>query len=230
MCSAGLRLSQSLSNLAQMQNIHLATMCQNSWDELTRATIFASNSVKTHIAAAMQDMSIGDTFTETDAQRQQDHNQQIIAENLLTFINLQYQFSIAGCESFGSMAICPSCQATPGGIHEPDCSLAALQQCFARLSLHESRSQTSSPHFSLDRSTLDSPKGAEFSKCEVPRQQSPFSGEPRGASPYQETHRGPSPIHNFPETFRGPGKFFSLNIEKLLLVEFLFNCCFNKFI
>ncbi|RZC40612.1 uncharacterized protein BDFB_008261 [Asbolus verrucosus] len=162
MCSAGLRLSQSLSNLAQMQNVHLATLCQSSWEELTKATIFASNTVKTHIAAAMQDMSIGDTFTESDAQRQQEHNQQIITENLLTFINLQYQFSIASCECFGSMATCPSCQATPGGIHDPDCSMAALQQCFARLSLHESRSQTSSPHFSLERSTtLDSPKGAD---------------------------------------------------------------------
>ncbi|XP_063910306.1 uncharacterized protein LOC135127683 isoform X2 [Zophobas morio] len=196
MCTAGLRLSQSLSTLAQMQNAHLANLCQTSWEELTKATIFASNSVKTHIAAAMQDMSIGDTFTESDAQRQQDHNQQIITENLLTFINLQYQFSIAGCECFGSMAMCPSCQATPGGIHDPDCSMAALQQCFARLSMHESRSQTSSPHFS----TLDSPKGAEFQ-----RQQSPLGAEPRGPSPYQEVHRGPSPIHAFSETIRGPG-------------------------
>jgi hypothetical protein len=205
MCSAGLRLSQSLSNLAQMQNVQLATLCQISWEELTRATIVASNSVKTHIAAAMQDMSIGDTFTESDAQRQQDHNQQIIAENLLTFINLQYQFSIAGCECFGSMAMCPSCQATPGGIHDPDCSMAALQQCFARLSLHESRSQTSSPHFSLDRSTLDSPKSSEFQKSEFSRQQSPLSTEPRGPSPYQEVHRGPSPIHCCSEMIRGPG-------------------------
>ncbi|KAH0821063.1 hypothetical protein GEV33_001728 [Tenebrio molitor] len=188
-----------------LKNVQLATLCQISWEELTRATIVASNSVKTHIAAAMQDMSIGDTFTESDAQRQQDHNQQIIAENLLTFINLQYQFSIAGCECFGSMAMCPSCQATPGGIHDPDCSMAALQQCFARLSLHESRSQTSSPHFSLDRSTLDSPKSSEFQKSEFSRQQSPLSTEPRGPSPYQEVHRGPSPIHCCSEMIRGPG-------------------------
>lgn len=39
--------------------------------------MYATNAVKTHIAAAMQDMSIGDTFTESDAQRQQDHNQQV---------------------------------------------------------------------------------------------------------------------------------------------------------
>lgn len=203
MCSAGFRLSQSLSNLSQMQNVQLASQCQNSWDELSKSTIFASNSVKTHIAAAMHDMSIGDTFTESDARRQQDHNQQIITENLLTFINLQYQFSIAGFECFGSMAMCPSCQATPGGAHEPECSMAVLQHCFAKL--FESRSQTSSPHLAADRYTLDSPKSDQ------PRQPSPIRNNEatRGASPYQENHRGPSPIHNFPvtaqiETIRGP--------------------------
>lgn len=132
MCAAGLRLAQSVTNLSQVQNISLALQCQNSWEEFTRSTIIASNSVKTHIASAMQDMSIGDTFTESDALRQQEHNQQIITENLLTFINLQYQFSIAGCENFGAMAVCPLCQAAPGTSHNPECSLAALQQCFIR--------------------------------------------------------------------------------------------------
>lgn len=77
MCSAGLRLSQSLMNLSLAQNISLATNCQTSWEELLKSTMYATNAVKTHIAAAMQDMSIGDTFTESDAQRQQDHNQQV---------------------------------------------------------------------------------------------------------------------------------------------------------
>lgn len=132
MCAAGLRLAQSLTNLSQMQNISLALQCQSSWEEFWKTTVVASNSVKTHIANAMQDMSIGDTFTEIDAQRQQEHNQQIITENILTFINLQYQFSIAGCENFGSMAMCPLCQAAPGASHNPDCSLGPVQQCFNR--------------------------------------------------------------------------------------------------
>lgn len=136
MCAAGMRLAQSLYNLSQLQNIPMASQCLNSWDELTRATGIASSSVKNHIAAAMQDMSIGDTFTEADAQRQLEHNQHIIAENLLTFINLQYQFSIASCENFGAMAMCPSCQTTPGGVHNSDCSMATVQQCFSK---HESR-------------------------------------------------------------------------------------------
>lgn len=63
MCAAGMRLAQSLYNLSQLQNIPMASQCLNSWDELTRATAVASSSVKNHIAAAMQDMSIGDTFT-----------------------------------------------------------------------------------------------------------------------------------------------------------------------
>lgn len=197
MCAAGLRLSQSLLNLSQIQNIPLASQCQISWDELTRATIIASNSVKTHIAAAMQDMSIGETFTESDSLRQQEHNQHIITENLLTFINLQYQFSIAGCENFGTMALCPSCQTTPGGAHNSDCSMAALQQCFLRPG---DRSQMSSPHYGAEKS--DSPKNPELSK-EAPRQTSPLA-EARGASPYQEHYRGPSPIQGFVESIRGP--------------------------
>ncbi|XP_044760538.1 uncharacterized protein LOC123317966 [Coccinella septempunctata] len=203
MCSAGLRLSQSLMNLSLAQNISLATNCQTSWDELLKSTIYATNTVKTHIAAAMQDMSIGDTFTESDAQRQQDHNQQIITENLLTFVNLQYQFSLVGCEFFGAMAMCPSCQATPGGVHEPDCSMAPLQQFFTRPDTQESRSQNSSPHYPPEHGSMDSPKMQE-----MPRQQaSPLGAETRGSS------RGSSPIQTYNdmgrqagtiETIRGP--------------------------
>ncbi|KAL1517441.1 hypothetical protein ABEB36_001205 [Hypothenemus hampei] len=190
MCAAGMRLAQSLYNLSQLQNIPIATQCMNSWEDLTRATAIASSSVKNHIAAAMQDMSIGDTFTESDAQRQLEHNQHIIMENLLTFINLQYQFSIASCENFGSMAMCPSCQTTPGGVHNSDCSMATVQQCFSK---QETRSQMSSPRME-----------------DVPgRQHSPMA-DTRGSSPI----RGPSPIHGMAEgglralgpleTLRGP--------------------------
>lgn len=213
LCSAGLKLSHCLSNLAQSQNIPLANQCTSSWDELTKATVIASNTVKTHIAAAMQDMIIGETFTEIDAQRQQEHNQLIITENILTFINLQYQFSIAGCECLGSMAMCPSCQTAAGGPHEQDCSMALLQQSFARsqeIHAQESHSQMSSPHFPLEKSSLDSPKEQKIG--EYSRQQhSPSSIETaRGSSPFHEPMRGPSPIHYQEprgvaiETLRGP--------------------------
>lgn len=211
LCSAGLRLSQSLSCLALSQNSQLASQCCMSWDELTKATVIASHSVKNHIAAAMQDMSIGDTFTEDDAHRQKEHNQQIIMENLLTFINLQYQFSIAGCECFGSMAMCPSCQTVPGGTHDSDCSMATLQQCFAKLHTQESHSQMSSPHYQVDRGLLDSPKCHDIVRSDYSRQQSPLTAnpEPRGSSPYHEFHRGPSPIHSYSD-IRGPTHVESL--------------------
>lgn len=62
MCAAGMRLAQSLYNLSQLQNVPIASQCITCWEDLTRATAIASSSVKNHISAAMQDMSIGDTF------------------------------------------------------------------------------------------------------------------------------------------------------------------------
>ncbi|XP_018320401.1 uncharacterized protein LOC108733651 isoform X2 [Agrilus planipennis] len=218
LCTAGLRLSQSLHNLSQFQNVLLATQCQGSWEEFVKAASFATNTVKNHIASAMQDMIIGETFTDDDAQRQQEHNQQIITENLHTFINLQYQFSLAGCEIFGVMASCPSCHSAPGIQHVPDCSMATLQHCFSQIYAQETRSQTSSPHnTSADRNVgmLDSPKGPELSKFygtgpEFSRQHSPINAnpEPRSTSPFHETFRGSSPdtikSTSHIETIRGP--------------------------
>lgn len=204
LCSAGLKLSHSLSNLAQAQNIPLAAQCNMSWDELTKSTVVASHTVKTHIAAAMHDMIIGETFTEADAQRQQEHNQQIITENILTFVNLQYQFSIAGCECLGTMAMCPSCQTAAGGPHDPECTMAVLQQCFTRLYSQESHSQLSSPHFGTERTSLDSPK--QEPKIECPRQQSPSSiSEQQGSSPFHDATQGHSPVLTFPESIRVTG-------------------------
>lgn len=151
----------------------------------------------------MQDMSIGDTFTESDAQRQQEHNQQIITENLLTFINLQYQFSIAGCECFGNVAMCPSCQSVPGAAHDPDCGMAVLQQCFAKLYSHESHSQMSSPHVPIDSSK------------EMMRQQ---QAEARGgSSPYHEFPRGPSHVESLRFVVFATKYFLlkSINIENI---------------
>lgn len=202
LCSAGFKLSQCLGSLAQFQTVPLASQCQSSWEELAKATIIASNTVKTHIAATMQDMIIGETYTESDAQRQQEHNQHIIFENLLTFINLQYQFSIASCECFGPVATCPCCQTVSGGVHNPDCTMASLQQCFARMYTQDTRSQTSSPH-SGQPGTLDSPKTQHLPVGE--RGSSPSQAvETRGSSPLQapELGRGPSPIQSFIDTIR----------------------------
>nr|XP_022905384.1 uncharacterized protein LOC111417364 [Onthophagus taurus] len=217
LCSAGLRLSQAFTTLAQMQNISLASQCLASWDELAKSTIVASHTVKTHIAAAMQDMMIGETFTEEDAQRQQEHNQQIITETIFTFINLQYQFSLAGCECLGGMAMCPSCQTTAGGVHDPECSMATLQQCFAQLGGPDIHSSMSSPHLTSEKGILDSPKSQEIPRPhppeQHPRQHSPLSQNPeppRGSSPYNEPIRGTSPIGAFADMIRGAGHIESI--------------------
>lgn len=179
--------------LAQTQTVPLALQCHASWEELGKATIIASNTVKTHIAAAMQDMVICEPISECDVQRQMEHNQQIIHENLLTFINLQYQFSIAGCECFGNMATCPCCQ-TVSGLHDAECNMATLQRCFSKLYNHDS--QMSSPH----RSSVIDQQGIEAQTLSE-------------LQPSPPLNREPSPIHNLPlvtnrnthlESIRGP--------------------------
>lgn len=99
------------------------------------------------------------------------------------------------------MAMCPCCQTAAGGVHDPDCSMATLQQCFSRLYAQESHSQLSSPHLQSER-ILESPKSQEMPRSDYPRQQSPLNPEARGASPYLDFPRGPSPIHGFEP--RGP--------------------------
>lgn len=184
--------------------VPLASQCQASWEELGKATIIASNTVKTHIAAAMQDMIICDNLTEYDAQKQQEHNQQIVYDNLLTFINLQYQFSIAGCECFGAMATCPCCQ-TVSGVHEPDCSMAILQQCFAKL--YNQDSQTSSPHTGM---TLEPPQEMHLELQTSPqsnREPSPVYNMPFGIqrnNTHLEGIRGPFPAPGLLYTMKGP--------------------------
>ncbi|XP_044732629.1 uncharacterized protein LOC123295366 isoform X2 [Chrysoperla carnea] len=210
LCTAGVRLSQCLNNLAQLsgKSLFVASQCQTSWDELLKATLVATQTVKTHIVASLQDISIVDTYSEQDSQQQFDNNQQIISENVLTFINLQYQFSLANCEFFGIMATCPCCQTLSGGVHDPDCGMASLQQCFARLCTQEPRSQTSSPHSGPSHSYH-----IESTKTDVPRTQSPGSAganpDIRVPSPFQgqESIRGPSPVHGFVDTIRGPSNF-----------------------
>ncbi|XP_067216440.1 uncharacterized protein [Linepithema humile] len=123
LCTAGTKLAQSLQALLSVHDTvaqcRLTSQCLAGWEELTRATHIASNTVKNHVLTAMRDHESRDN----DGDR---HD--ILRENLLTFINLQYQFCVACCECLGSMAEC-SCSQSGSG----DCDIAALQQCFERL-------------------------------------------------------------------------------------------------
>ncbi|KAK2586544.1 hypothetical protein KPH14_011435 [Odynerus spinipes] len=123
LCTAGTKLAQSLQALLSVHDTvaqyRLSGQCLAGWEELSRATNVASNTVKNHVIAALRDH-------ETRSNEGDKHD--ILKDNLLTFINLQYQFCVACCECLGGMAEC-SCSQSGSA----DCDIAALQQCFERL-------------------------------------------------------------------------------------------------
>ena len=62
LCTAGTKLAQSLQALLSIHNTvaqcKLTGQCLAGWEELTRATNVASNTVKTHVVAALKDHEI----------------------------------------------------------------------------------------------------------------------------------------------------------------------------
>lgn len=56
LCSAGTKLAQSLHD--SVAQCRLTGQCLSGWDELTRATNVASNTVKNHIVASLKDHEI----------------------------------------------------------------------------------------------------------------------------------------------------------------------------
>ncbi|XP_011497981.1 PREDICTED: uncharacterized protein LOC105362277 isoform X2 [Ceratosolen solmsi marchali] len=122
LCSAGTKLALSLQALLSvhdtMAQCRVTSQCLAGWEELTRATNVASHTVKKHVVTAMKDYEILDNDGE---------KHDILRDNMLTFINLQYQFCVACCKCLGSMAECSCSQ------DETECDIAALQQCFQRL-------------------------------------------------------------------------------------------------
>ncbi|XP_039314372.1 uncharacterized protein LOC105196089 isoform X2 [Solenopsis invicta] len=123
LCTAGTKLAQSLQALLSVHDTvaqcRLTGQCLAGWEELARATHIASSTVKNHVITALRDHESRDNDGD---------KHDILRENLLTFINLQYQFCVACCECLGGMAEC-SCSQSGSG----DCDIAALQQCFERL-------------------------------------------------------------------------------------------------
>ncbi|XP_043287019.1 uncharacterized protein [Venturia canescens] len=123
LCSAGTKLAQTLqsllSNHETVVHYRLSSQCLAGWEELSRATGVASNTVKHRVVAALRDHENRENDTD---------KQDILRDNLMTFINLQYQFCVACCECLGGMAEC-SCPRTG----KTECDIAALQQCSERL-------------------------------------------------------------------------------------------------
>ncbi|XP_034947379.1 uncharacterized protein [Chelonus insularis] len=147
LCSAGTKLAQSLQSILSSYEttIHcrLTGQCLAGWEELTRATSIASNTVKHHVIAALRDHEVRDSDVE---------KHDILRDNLLTFINLQYQFCVACCECLGGMA---ECSCSQSGKNE--CDIAALQQCFERLHSPQTPVSLSSAQQNSHRSPLRYP-------------------------------------------------------------------------
>ncbi|XP_033183096.1 uncharacterized protein LOC117153297 isoform X1 [Bombus vancouverensis nearcticus] len=123
LCTAGTKLAQSLQTLLSahdtLTQCRLTGQCLAGWEELTRATCIASNTVKNHVISALRDH---------ETRENEGHKHDILRDNLLSFINLQYQFCVACCECLGGMA---ECSCSQNGTTE--CDIASLQQCFERL-------------------------------------------------------------------------------------------------
>ncbi|XP_076682004.1 uncharacterized protein LOC143376057 [Andrena cerasifolii] len=123
LCTAGTKLAQSLQTLLSAHDTsvqcRLTGQCLAGWEELTRTTYIASNTVKNHVISALRDH---------ENRENEGEKHDILRDNLLTFINLQYQFCVACCECLGGMA---ECSCSQGGTAK--CDIASLQQCFERL-------------------------------------------------------------------------------------------------
>ncbi|XP_044588534.1 uncharacterized protein LOC123267763 isoform X1 [Cotesia glomerata] len=147
LCLAGTKLAQSLQSILSSHegtvNCRLTGQCLAGWEELTRATGVASNTVKHHVVAALRDHETRDSDV---------NKHDILRDNLLTFINLQYQFCVACCECLGSMA---ECSCSQSGKNE--CDIAALQQCFERLYSPQTPVSSSSTQQNSHRSPLRYP-------------------------------------------------------------------------
>lgn len=124
LCTAGTKLAQSLQGLLSAHDTvaqcRLTGQCLAGWEELTRATHVASNTVKNHVITALRDHESRDNDWDKHVSNGLASPtrafrcfsvivsalfQDILRENLLTFINLQYQFCVACCECLGKVAV-----------------------------------------------------------------------------------------------------------------------------
>ncbi|XP_055703709.1 uncharacterized protein LOC129802140 isoform X1 [Phlebotomus papatasi] len=246
LCSSGYRLAQTISTLEQWINAdqqapgiftgaaqHLTTtQFTSAWDDLARATVVATSTVKSHIVTVLQDYVTQSLNTfehqEGEMQRIKEHNQQVVMENAQTMINLQHQFCVASYDSFSHLMCCFVCQAPVGCAHDPDCALLQPQPPYVKLphASSDPRSQTPSPHFgsATREATTSKPFSQQQEMYRMPIEGRALlfgSGstqsssdhscsltgtaleQTRGPSPHHDI-RGPSPVQGFLETIRGP--------------------------
>ncbi|EAA00675.4 AGAP012206-PA, partial [Anopheles gambiae str. PEST] len=131
LCAAGYRLAQTIAALepwAYFEHPSTATAAAfiTAWDELARASVMATSTVKSHIVSVLQDFKTQPLATvEQDSEllHIKEYNQLILQDNAQTMINLQHQFCVASCDAFAQLMCCYQCQTQVGFPHDPDCPM-----------------------------------------------------------------------------------------------------------
>uniref|UniRef100_A0A182JXP9 DUF4745 domain-containing protein n=1 Tax=Anopheles christyi TaxID=43041 RepID=A0A182JXP9_9DIPT len=194
---------------------HMAFQFITAWDELARASVMATSTVKSHIVSVLQDFKTQPLATveqESELLHIKEYNQLILQDNAQTMINLQHQFCVASCDAFAQLMCCYQCQTQVGFPHDPDCPMVqhpmSAAATIARTGCGggaDQRSQTPSPHFGMkmqenarlyDRTGSISTQGSSSDHGTTAYEQT------RGPSPHDI--RGPSPIQGYLDNIRGP--------------------------
>ncbi|XP_050080460.1 uncharacterized protein LOC126568085 [Anopheles maculipalpis] len=194
---------------------HMAFQFITAWDELARASVMATSTVKSHIVSVLQDFKTQPLATveqEGELLHIKEYNQLILQDNAQTMINLQHQFCVASCDAFAQLMCCYQCQTQVGFPHDPDCPMvqhpmsaaATIARTGGGITVDQ-RSQTPSPHFGMkmqenarlyDRTGSISTQGSSSDHGTTAYEQT------RGPSPHDI--RGPSPIQGYLDNIRGP--------------------------
>ncbi|XP_050094473.1 uncharacterized protein LOC126577105 [Anopheles aquasalis] len=191
---------------------HMAFQFITAWDELARASVMATSTVKSHIVSVLQDFKTQPLATveqESELLHIKEYNQTILQDNAQTMINLQHQFCVASCDAFAQLMCCYQCQTQVGFPHDPECPMVQHPMSAAATiarSGEQQRSQTPSPHFGpkmdvgpsrlYDRTGSSSTQGSSSDHGTTAYEQT------RGPSPHDI--RGPSPIQGYLDNIRGP--------------------------
>lgn len=185
---------------------HMAFQFITAWDDLVRASVFATSTVKSHIVSVLQDFKtqpLSSLEQEGELQHVREHNQLILQDNAQTMINLQHQFCVASCDSFAQLMCCYQCQTQVGFPHDPECPMIQHpMSAAAATARNDQRSQTPSPHFGFKMQ-----EARLYDRGSISTQGSSDHGttayeQTRGPSPHDI--RGPSPIQGYLDNIRGP--------------------------
>ncbi|XP_019563085.1 uncharacterized protein LOC109431320 [Aedes albopictus] len=185
---------------------HMAFQFITAWDDLARASVVATSTVKSHIVSVLQDFKTQPSSSvdqESELLHIREYNQLILQDNAQTMINLQHQFCVASCDSFAQLMCCYQCQTQVGFPHDPECPMVQHpMSAAATIARSDQRSQTPSPHFGMKMQ-----EARLYDRGSISTQGSSDHGttayeQTRGPSPHDI--RGPSPIQGYLDNIRGP--------------------------